>query len=69
MPIEYEGKKLYNATEAAKFIGSSREQFLKNLAGQLQTYRVGAGRRDLYLEDDLLPYKGVRPATESPEKK
>jgi excisionase family DNA binding protein len=61
MPLERNGEVYVTASEAAKYLGVSRETFYNNVQPQLQQYQLGALKRLYYRRSDLDRFKDVRP--------
>ena len=64
MPIEINGETYYTASEAARYLGVSRDAFTRNVKPHLQPYKHGALRREYFRQSDLDGYKGIRPIEE-----
>lgn len=61
MPVERNGEVYVTASEAAKYLGVSRETFYNNVQPQLQAYQLGAFKRLYYRRSDLDKFKDARP--------
>ena len=48
MPLERNGEVYVTASEAARYLGISRETFYNNVQPQLQAYQLGAFKRFYY---------------------
>lgn len=64
MPKEVNGDLYYTAAEAARYLGVSRDAFLRNVKPHLQPYKHGGLRREYYRGSDLDEYKGIHPLEE-----
>lgn len=53
MPIEVEGEIYHTATEAAKYLGISKDTFYQNVKNRLKSYKLGAFKRIYYRQSDL----------------
>ncbi len=64
MPIEVGGETYYTAAEAARYLGVSRDSFMRNVKPRLRSYKHGALRREYFLRADLDEFRGIRPTDE-----
>ena len=64
MPIEIGGETYYTAAEAARYLGVSRDSFMRNVKPRLRSYKHGALRREYFLRTDLDEFRGIHPTDE-----
>lgn len=62
--IEIGGETYYTAAEAARYLGVSRDSFMRNVKPRLQSYKHGALRREYFLRADLDEFRGIHPTDE-----
>ena len=62
MPRVVDGETYYNASEAASYLGITRDTFNRNVRDRIPAYHLGALRREFFRQSDLDKYKGARPA-------
>ena len=62
MPIEASGNIYYTASEAARYLGVSRDTFYRNVREKLQVYKHGALRRDYFRQSELDKFSGIHSA-------
>ena len=53
MAIEREGETYYNATEAAKYLGISKDTFYRSVKDKLQQYQLGHQKRAHYRKSEI----------------
>ena len=61
MSLDVDGELYFSATEAAKYLGISRDTFYQNVRDRLQPYKHGALKRIYYRQTDLDKIKGIIP--------
>ena len=61
MSLDVDGEQYFSATEAAKYLGISRDTFYENVRDKLQPYKHGALKRVYYRRADLDKIKGIVP--------
>jgi hypothetical protein len=58
------GETYYTASEAARYLGVSRDAFTRNVKPHLRPYKHGALKREYFRLSDLGKYRGIRPVEE-----
>ena len=61
MSIIENQEEFYTASEAAKFLGISRDTFYRSVKNQIQQYQLGVLKRAYYKLADLQRLKAIRP--------
>ncbi len=62
-----DGETYYTAAEAARYLGVSRDTFIRNVKPLLQPYKHGALRREYFRKADLERHRGIHPAEDGQE--
>ena len=53
LPREVDGESYHTATEAARYLGISKDTFYQNVKNRVKSYKIGPFRRAYYRQTDL----------------